>query len=145
MAQATGWFGKRFGLNRTVNAALMFYLVLTGSLLALTLAGVDNIYVLIAMLFVSFGSMGLVIPSTAALALENYGPTAGTAAALMGTLQLVAGAVVVGIVGAVSNGTQLPMVAAIFTCAVIAFTLGRLTLANRPEIAAAVPEPGPAE
>ena len=57
--------------------------------------------------------MGLVIPSTAVLALEDYGPTAGTASALMGTLQLITGAVIVGVVGAFSNGTVLPMVTAI--------------------------------
>ena len=76
----------------------------------------------------TFGSMGLVVPSTAVLALENYGPTAGTAAALMGTLQLITGAAVVGVVGAFSNGTVLPMVAAIVVCATAAFILGRFTL-----------------
>ena len=83
------------------------------------------------MLFIGFAAMGLVIPSTAALSLENYGRTAGTAAALMGTLQLVCGAVVVGIVGVFSNGTVLPMVTAIAICAAIAFGLGRVTLDRR--------------
>jgi len=67
--------------------------------------------------------MGLVIPSTAVLALENYGPRAGTASALLGTLQLVAAMAVVSIMGAISNGTVLPMVSAIFGCAIIAFLL----------------------
>ncbi len=130
MAQLTGYFGKRFGLHRTVSAALTFYLVSTSALLVVTLAGVDNPFVLIVMLFISFAAMGLVIPSTAALSLENYGRTAGTAAALMGTLQLVTGAVVVGIVGVFSNGTVPPMVTPIVFCAAVAFVLGRLTLAR---------------
>ena len=137
MSQLAGTFGKRFGLQRTVNAALTFYLCSTTLLLALTLAGVVNLWVLIAMLFISFASMGLVIPSTAVLALDNYGRTAGTAAALMGTLQLVTGAVVVGIVGAFSTGEVLPMVLPIAVCALIAFVLGRLTLGR----AEAVPQP----
>lgn len=130
MAQLTGYFGKRFGLHRTVSAALTFYLVSTSALLVVTLAGVDNPFVLIVMLFISFAAMGLVIPSTAVLSLENYGRTAGTAAALMGTLQLVTGAVVVGVVGVFSNGTVPPMVTAIVFCAAVAFVLGRLTLAR---------------
>jgi DHA1 family bicyclomycin/chloramphenicol resistance-like MFS transporter len=130
MAQLTGYFGKRFGLHRTVSAALTFYLVSTSALLVVTFAGVDNPFVLIVMLFISFAAMGLVIPSTAALSLENYGRTAGTAAALMGTLQLVTGAVVVGVVGVFSNGTVLPMVTAIVFCAAVAFLLGRVTLAR---------------
>ena len=115
-----------------VSAALTFYLVATSALLVVTLAGVDNAFVLIAMLFIAFAAMGLVIPSTAVLALENYGRTAGTAAALMGTLQLVTGAVVVGVVGGFSNGTVLPMVAAIVFCAIVAFILGRATLVRTP-------------
>jgi len=136
-AQLTGYFGKRFGLHRTVSAALTFYLVMTSALFLLTIAGVDNLFVLIVMLFISFASMGLVIPSTAVLALENYGRTAGTAAALMGTLQLVAGAVIVGIVGVFSNGTQLPMLTALVACAAIAFVLGRVTLIRRETAAVA--------
>ncbi|MEJ0013373.1 MAG: multidrug effflux MFS transporter [Bauldia sp.] len=127
-AQLTGYFGKRFGLHRTVRAALTFYLISTSTLFVLTLAGVDNLYVLASLLWIGFAAMGLVIPSTAALSLENYGRTAGTAAALMGTLQLVAGAVVVGLVGAFSNGAVLPMVTAIVACALVAFILGMITL-----------------
>ncbi|HVY20844.1 MAG TPA: multidrug effflux MFS transporter [Bauldia sp.] len=128
MAQATGYFGKRFGLPRVVRSALTFYVVSTGTLFLLTIAGVDNMYVMAALLWVGFAAMGLVIPSTAALSLENYGRTAGTAAALMGTLQLVVGAVVVGLVGTFSNGGVLPMAMAILACALVAFFLGLATL-----------------
>ena len=131
MAQLTARLGRRFGLHRVVSAALTFYLITTSVLLVATIAGVDNVYFLIALLFISFGSMGLVIPSTAVLALEDYGPTAGTAAALMGTLQLLAGVVIVGVVGAISDGTVLPMVSAISACAIAAFLLGRVTLGPR--------------
>ncbi len=89
MAQFVSLFGKRFGLARVIKTALAFYLAMTTILLVITLAGVDNPFVLIGFLFVSFGAMGLVIPSTAPLAMQNYGATAGTASALMGTLQLV--------------------------------------------------------
>ena len=128
MAQLTGRLARRFGLRRMVRAALTFYLASTGVMLLATLAGVDNAVALMVMLFVGFGAMGLVIPSSTVLALENYGPRAGTASALMGTLQLVTGIFVIGIAGAVSNGTVLMMVSAIFGCAVIAFILGRITL-----------------
>lgn len=136
MAQLTGRLGRRFGLQRLVRTALTFYLAATGTLLAITLAGVDNVFVLIAMLFVSFGSMGLVIPSTAVLALENYGPRAGTASAMLGTLQLTTGAMIVVVMGAISTGAVLPMVAVIFACATIAFLLSRATLNGGEPVAA---------
>ena len=136
MAQLVGRIGRRFGLRRTVNGALTWYLAMTSTLLLLTLFGVDNVWVLIGFLFVSFGAMGLVIPSTAVLALEDHGPTAGTASAFMGTLHLLVGAMAVGVIGAFGDGVVLPMVAGIVVCAAVAFVLGRVTLAAP----AAVPE-----
>jgi len=131
--QLTGTFGRRYGLPRVVNAALTFFLVTMVVLAAVTVAGVDNIFVLAGGLFLGFGAMGLVIPSTAVLALEKYGATAGTASALLGTIQLVVGAVVIGIVGAFSNGRPLPMVIGMLGCGIAAFILGRMTLPHRPE------------
>ena len=115
-----------------MRAALISYVTTTGLLTAVTLAGVDSLFVLIGMLFISFAAMGLVIPSTAVLALENYGLRAGTASALMGTIQLVSGVAVIGFMGLVTNGTVLPMVGTIFVCALIAFTLSRLVLRSDP-------------
>jgi DHA1 family bicyclomycin/chloramphenicol resistance-like MFS transporter len=137
--QFTATLGRRHGLPRVVNAALAFFLVDMGALALVTLSGVDNVFVLAGGLFLGFGAMGLVIPSTAVLALERYGATAGTASALLGTLQLVVGAVVIGIVGAFSTGRPLPMVLGMFGCGVAAFILGRLTLARslHPEVAPA--------
>jgi DHA1 family bicyclomycin/chloramphenicol resistance-like MFS transporter len=135
MAQLTGRLGRRFGLKPLVRAAVTFYAAVMGLLVIATLAGLDNLFALMALLWIGFGAMGLVIPSTSVLALENYGPRAGTASALLGTLQLVAGVAVVGLMGLITNGTVLPMVLTIFACAVIAFVLGWVTLA--------MPEPVP--
>ena len=143
MAQFAGFFGKRFGLPKVINAALAFYLLMTVVLLVITLSGVDNVFVFIGCLFIAFGAMGLVIPSTAPLALQEYGATAGTASALMGTLQLVTAAVVIGIVSAFSG--TLPMIIAMVACAAIAFTLGRLTLGRRGRPVSMEPRPEPAE
>lgn len=139
--QFTATLGRRYGLPRVVNSALAVFLAVIAVLLVLTIVGVDNVFVLVGCLFLGFGAMGLVIPSTAVLALERYGATAGTASALMGTLQLVSGAAVIGIVGAFSNGRPLPMVAGMAGCAVAAFVLGRVTLVHRPEATAAVAAP----
>ena len=70
-----------------------------GLLFGATLAGLDNVYALIAMLLVSFGAMGPLGPATAVMALESHGTRAGTASALLGTLQLFVGMTVVSITG----------------------------------------------
>jgi DHA1 family bicyclomycin/chloramphenicol resistance-like MFS transporter len=139
MTQLTGRLARRFGLQRTANTALAFFLAAMVTLLFLTLLGVDNVVVLVACLFFGFGAMGLVIPTTAVLALEKYGATAGTASALMGTLQLVLGAIVIGVVGAFTTGQVLPMAAGMSGCALAAFVLGRFTLGRSPQPVHAMP------
>ena len=122
-AQSTSLLARRFGLKRVVRGAVSLFLLATGILFGATLLGLDNVYALIFMLFVSFGVMGPVGPATAVLALESHGTRAGSASALLGTLQLIVGMTVVTITGAVSNGTVLPLVSAIFGCAVAAFLI----------------------
>ena len=127
-AQSTSRLARRFGLKGVVRGSITLFVAATGILFAVTLAGVDNVYALVFMLLVSFGAMGPLGPATAVLALEHHGPRAGTASALMGTLQLFVAMIVVGISGAVSNGTVLPMVSAIFGCALIAFLISFFAL-----------------
>lgn len=127
-AQFAGWLAQRFGFPRVVKTAVGAYSLLMVVLLAAMFAGVDNLAFLMAMLAVSFGCLGLVIPSTAVLALENHGPIAGMASALMGTLQLVAGAVVIAIAGVLFDGTPLAMVAVIALCSVGTLVLSLVTL-----------------
>ena len=97
----------------------------------MTLAGVDSLAVLIVLLFCAFACLGLVIPSTMVLALEEHGPIAGMASALGGTLQMVTGGVMIVVVSLFFDGTALPMVTTIALCAVGAFILARLTLRRR--------------
>ena len=139
MTQLTGRLARRYGLQRTANTALAFFLAAMLTLLFLTLLGADNVFVLVACLFFGFGAMGLVIPTTAVLALEKYGATAGTASALMGTMQIVLGAIVIGIVGAFTTGQVLPMAAGMSACALAAFVLGRFTLGRSPQPVHAMP------
>ena len=73
----------------------------------LTLAGVDSLPVLMALLFVGFSFLGLVIPTTMVLALDEHGPIAGMASALGGTLQMLTGGVLI-VVASCFNGTRCP-------------------------------------
>jgi DHA1 family bicyclomycin/chloramphenicol resistance-like MFS transporter len=127
-------FGARFGMARVVTAAVSSYAAFALILLALTAAGIDNLAVLIALLFAAFACLGLVIPSTMVLALEEHGPIAGMASALGGTLQMVTGGVMIVVVSAFFDGTARPMVTTIALCSVGALALSAVTL-RRHEIA----------
>jgi MFS transporter, DHA1 family, multidrug resistance protein len=139
-AQFTGRIARRFGLRAMVMAALSYYFVATWLVVLATLAGVDNIYFLIAGLFVSAAGMGLVVPSVAVLALEHHGRHAGSASALLGTIQLVTAASVIALVGLISDGTVLRMVLIIAGCGSVAFIMGLLTLGRSPQPVAAPAE-----
>jgi DHA1 family bicyclomycin/chloramphenicol resistance-like MFS transporter len=127
-SQFAATLGARFGIPRVVLGAVTLHALFAVVLLGLTLLGVDSLAVLIALLFLSFAFLGLVIPSSMILALENHGPIAGIASALGGTLQMVAGGIMIAVVSQVFDGTSGPMVAAIALCACAALATSLLTL-----------------
>ena len=130
-SQLAGRLGGRFGMVRVVMAAVSAYAAFAVLLLALTLLGFDSLYVLIPLLFISFAFLGLVIPSTMVLSLEDHGPIAGIASALGGTLQMVTGGIMIAVAGLFFDGTSLPMVATIAMTAVGALAVTLATLRGR--------------
>jgi MFS transporter, DHA1 family, multidrug resistance protein len=139
MSQLTGTLAERFGLRRVVRVAVVSYATVMVALLAVMASGMQSLAVLASLLFVGYGFLGLVIPTTSVLAMEEHGEIAGTASALMGTLHFATGAVAMAVAGAFFDGKPLPMVIGITTCAVIAFALTQLTLGRSSDEAAEVP------
>jgi DHA1 family bicyclomycin/chloramphenicol resistance-like MFS transporter len=107
----------------------------TSVLFVLMLGAVDRLAVLMGLLFVGYGFLGLVIPSTTVLALEEHGELAGTASALMATLESIAGIMVIAIVGAFLDGTPRPMTGGIAACALATLALTHWPLAPAARIA----------
>ncbi len=140
MSQLTGMLSERFGLRRVVRVAVTGYATTMVVLLAIMSTGVDRLDVMAALLFVGYGFVGLVIPSTSVLAMEEHGTIAGTASALMGTLHFAIGAAAMGVAGLFFDGTPLPMVFGIAICAVIALGLTQLTLGRGRAVAEAPAE-----
>ncbi|HWJ73405.1 MAG TPA: multidrug effflux MFS transporter [Kaistia sp.] len=130
VAQLNGVLARRFGLQRLMRYAVVGYAVPMVVVFLLFLSGVDSLPVMMAMLFIAFGFLGLVVPSSAVLALDDHGAIAGTASALMGTLQFGAGIVVMAVVGLFLDGTAVPMLAGIAGASVIALVLTYLTPAR---------------
>ncbi|MDX8493551.1 multidrug effflux MFS transporter [Mesorhizobium sp. VK22B] len=140
MSQLTGMLADRFGLKRVVWVAVTGYATVMVALFAIMASGVDRLDVMAALLFVGYGFLGLVIPTTSVLAMEEHGEIAGTASALMGTLHFAIGALAMGVAGLFFDGTPLPMVAGITLCAVISFTLAKVTLGRAREVVEAPAE-----
>jgi MFS transporter, DHA1 family, multidrug resistance protein len=130
-SQFAATLGKRFGMTRVVMRAVTGFAFFAVVLFALTLAGVDRLWVIIALLFCTNACLGLVIPSIMVLALEEHGPIAGLASALGGMLQMLTGGAMMAISSFFFDGTALPMVTTIAVCAVVAFSLSLLILRDR--------------
>lgn len=130
MAQLAGRLSERLGLRRLVRIAVTGYAL---AMVATTVAiwQVDRLEVMVAMLFVGYGFLGLVMPTTTVLAMDEHGAIAGTASALMGTLQIVVGGLAMFVSSLFFDGTTLPMVAGIALCAVLAFVAAQTTLGRR--------------
>jgi DHA1 family bicyclomycin/chloramphenicol resistance-like MFS transporter len=122
-SQFTGALGERYGLVAVVKGAASASAAVLVVLLGYFLGGGDQMAVLIGLYFVASAFMGLVIPTTSVLALEEHGEIAGTASALLGTVQMLTGALLMPVVGLFSDGTPLPMVVGMAAGAFVALGL----------------------
>ena len=132
-SQFAATFCERFGGVAVVKWAVTGFAVSAAANLGLNLAGVDDFVVLVGLLLLGNSFLGLVVPTTMVLSLDDHGPIAGTAAALGGTLQMLLGAAAIGLVSAVFDGTPLALVGAIATCGGVAVLLSMLTLRASPQ------------
>jgi len=130
VSQFTGKLGGRYGLVPIMKVAVAGNAAVMALLFALNLAGVDQLAVMIGLLFIGYGFLGIVVPTAAVLALDEHGAIAGTASALMGTLQFVTGAVVMGVTGMFADGSARPMLAGIAASAAVALLFARATLSR---------------
>jgi DHA1 family bicyclomycin/chloramphenicol resistance-like MFS transporter len=128
VGQLSSPLARHHGFARVVKVAAAVYASVMIVLLVLTVGGIDSLAVLMAMLFVSYACLGLILPTTAVMAFEAHGPIAGMATALMGTIHLAVGITAVALLGLFFDGSAAAMIAAITACAVCAFLLSRVTL-----------------
>ncbi|WBC16858.1 multidrug effflux MFS transporter [Micromonospora sp. WMMA1998] len=97
----------RFSPRRLLVTTLVVGLVTAAGVLTGALAG--SLAVTAVALFAFVGSLGMVMPNSTALALDAHARHAGTAAALMGGVQSVVGALAAPLVGLGGEGSALPM------------------------------------
>jgi MFS transporter, DHA1 family, multidrug resistance protein len=127
-SQMAGGLGQRFGARRVMAVAATGFAITTVALFALSLAGLVGLFTCIAGLFVANAFLGLVIPTTMVMALDEHGDIAGLASSLGGTMQMLAGGAMIAAAGPFFDGSATPMLGAIALCGVLAFTLSRVAL-----------------
>ena len=128
---------EKYGLKRVIRMAVLGFAGVMIAMWAVMATGFESLAFMTAALFVGNGFLGLVIPTTSVLAMEEHGEIAGTASALMGTLHMITGVAAMTVSGFFSNGLPLPMVTGIAACAAIALLLMLATLKPGEEVEAA--------
>jgi len=129
-SQLAAGLGQRHGGSKVMAWATLGFALVTVGLFALALAGISGLWITIVGLFLANACLGLVIPTAMVMALEEHGEIAGLASSLGGTLQMLAGGVMIAAMGPFFDGTVLPMLAAIALCGVLAFILSRVVAAT---------------
>lgn len=134
-SQMAAGLGLRFGAVPVVLVAAAGFAASTVALFALALLELASLPVVMAGLFVANGFLGLVIPTTMVLALEEHGEHAGLASSLGGTLQMLVGGAMIVLAGPFFDGSVVPMLGAIAVCGVMAFALSRIVVPRQAALA----------
>ena len=116
--------------NMTYAASIAYYSLLSMfpfALLAVALAKPQALWPLLIPLFISTASLSCVLPNATACAMAGQGMHAGSASALIGSLQFCVAAGASALVGALHDGSALPMAQVIALCGLASLTLGVLT------------------
>lgn len=125
-SQVAGPLGLRLGAPRVMAWASLGFAVFTVALFALALAGVVSLWLCMAGLFLANACLGLIIPTAMVMALDEHGAIAGLASSLGGTLQMLAGGLMIVAAGPFFDGTATPMLGAIALCGVLVLVLSRV-------------------
>jgi MFS transporter, DHA1 family, multidrug resistance protein len=125
VAQISGRLVHQLGPRTLLGVGVMGSAVGGLAVLSSVLVG-GNLTLLLAGMFVVVASVGLVMPNSMALALQDNGEVAGSAAALMGLAMYFTGALVAPLAGLAGNSNALPMavtIAVLGTAALASFSL----------------------
>lgn len=112
---------RRFETDAIIRKVLIIEVATGFLLLAGTALGLIGLAGTAVLLFVYISSVGCLFPNTTALAMAGHGNKAGSASALIGTLQFSLAALAASAVGALNNGSALPMAGVIAACGASAF------------------------
>lgn len=124
-SQLNRWLLRRWRARQILDTAYTVNTVAALLLVAEALTGWGGFAVLVGLLFVCIATTGLIFPNTAALAMTPFGAVAGSASALMGTLQFGMGGIAGTAVGLLHDGTARPMAAVLAACSVVGWVVLR--------------------
>jgi DHA1 family bicyclomycin/chloramphenicol resistance-like MFS transporter len=131
-SQINRWLAQRVEASQILRRVLPVSLVASLALVVNAASGFGGFAGILVPLFVYIAMHGFVMPNTTALAMAPHGAVAGSASALLGSLQFILGALAGTLVGALSNGTPVPLAVVIAGCGAGAFAIQMFGLRRDP-------------
>ena len=122
---------NRYSTHQVLGATLWVEAIVGSALLVAGLTGWGGLPVMLALLFLNLSAAGIIAPNIAAMVMAPFGETAGSASALLGTIQFGLGSFAGGLVGLLHNGTAVPMTAGCALCAITALAAWKLLALRR--------------
>ncbi|MCP4386213.1 MAG: multidrug effflux MFS transporter [Hyphomicrobiales bacterium] len=135
LAQFSAPAMRRLGAERLVIVAVSVTSAGSMAFLLLTIAGPAPLFLSLPVIWLTFAGLAFVMAPGTVLALDPHAARAGTASALMGTLQFGMSAIGAATVSVLFDGTAVPLAATMAISAFIALLITRRTLSVRPAIA----------
>jgi len=114
---------KNYTSEQIIKVALACQSTVGVILVVLTLAGWNDLFITIFLIFLFLCCQGFTFPNASALSMAPFGHNAGSASALMGAIQMSIGACTSALVSVLQNNTALPMAGVMACCAIGAFTV----------------------
>lgn len=109
--------------ERIVSLALLGQCTMAALLLGDVYFGYSGLYITTALIFGYLFCLGFIFPNASALSLDTMQHTAGSASALMGSVQMAVGALGSALVGIMQDETAVPMAVVMMVCGLAALTL----------------------
>lgn len=122
-SQLNGVLTRKYQSEQIVKFSLPALAVVTLSFLAGSAANVLGLYGTIIMVFLLLCMVGITYPNTSALSLAPFAKNTGTAASLMGALQMSAGTLVSVLVSLYKSHSTIPMSGLMATAALLALLI----------------------
>lgn len=131
-SQVNRWLAGRTDASTILRRVLPVSLLAGLALLVNAATGFGGFAGILVPLFVYIATHGFVMPNTTALAMAPHGAVAGSASALLGSIQFILGALAGGLVGAAADGTAVPLAAVIAACGAGALVAHLFSAPRRP-------------
>jgi len=120
-SQLNNFMLKRLKSESIAKFALMIQAIVGFTMLVLAVTNLLTLYAIVFLIFCFLACQGFVFPNTSALALNPFSKSAGSASALLGSIQLAIGAIASVLVSILHNKTAIPMISIMAACAIFSY------------------------